>query len=116
MATPTALTAPTAPTAVTVVNAPTATARAGSRRRLVRGALAVLAAVLALLGSWALLRTGVQVDAWPSFLPDADSTSITRYSGPWITAAAAAALVAGLLLLMGTTDLVRYRRSTRLSV
>jgi len=72
--------------------------------------------VLALIGSWFLLRSGVQVDTWPAFLTGADSTSITRYSGPWITAAAAALLVAGLLLLLGTVDLVRYRRSVRLSV
>jgi len=87
----------------------------GSRRQLVRGALAVVVAVLALVGSWALLRHGIQADDWPSFLADSGTTSITRYSGPWITAAAAAALVAGLLLLLGAVDLVRYRRSSRSS-
>jgi len=102
-------------TAPTATAAPTRTTTARSRRRLLWGALAVVAAVAALFGSWALLRTGIQVDTWPSFLTDGGSTSITRYSGPWITAAAAAALVAGLLLLMGALDLVRYRRSARLS-
>ena len=88
---------------------------AAPKRWLLRAALAFAAAVLAVVGSWLLLRTGVQVDTWPAFLPDAGPTSITRYSGPWITAAAAAALVSGLMLLLGSVDLVRYRRSARLS-
>ena len=94
---------------------PTGAPSAGSKRWLLRAALAVAVAVLALIGSWFLLRNGVQVDTWPSFLPDAGSTSITRYSGPWISAAAGALLLAGLLLLLGSVDLVRYRRSARLS-
>ena len=106
-------------TAASGTTAPTATAAptgTRSRGRPLRGALAVVAALAALLGSWTLLRAGVRVDTWPSLLTDEGSTSITRYSGPWITAAAAAALAAGMLLLMGAVDLVRYRRSARLSV
>jgi len=114
-AVPTEQTVPVLPSGPTAPDVPGGTASAGSRRRLRRAALAIGAAVLALVGSWSVLRTGVQVDTWPAFLPDAGSTSITRYSGPWITAAAAALLVAGLLLLLGAVDLVRYRRSARLS-
>ena len=109
---------PTAPTEPAVPNGPavpTGASSAGSKRRLLRAALAIVVAVLALIGSWFLLRTGVQVDSWPPFLPDAGSTSITRYSGPWISTAAAVLLVAVLLLLLGSVDLVRYRRSARLS-
>ena len=76
----------------------------------------VVAAAAALVGSWFLLRSGIHVDTFPPFLAAAGPASVTRYSGPWITAAAAAALAAGLLLLLGAVDLVRYRRSTRPSV
>lgn len=109
---PTEQTVPTGPTGPAVQAWPSA---ADAKRWLLRAALAIAVAVLALIGSGFLMRTGVKVDTWPSFLPDAGSTSITRYSGPWISAAAAALLLAGLLLLLGSVDLVRYRRSARLS-
>ena len=118
---PTELPWPTGPTESVVSRGrtlpavPITPSSAGRKRWLLRAALAIVVAVLALVGSWVLLRAGVQVDTWPAFLPDAGSTSITRYSGPWISAAAAALLLAGLLLLLGSVDLVRYRRSARLS-
>jgi hypothetical protein len=59
---------------------PTGASSAGSKRWPLRAALAIAVAVLAMIGSWFLLRTGVQVDTWPSFLPDAGSTSITPSS------------------------------------
>lgn len=69
----------------------------------------VLAALL-LATAWFAARRGVITDTWPAFLPDTDSTSITRYSGPWLTAAAAAALGAGLSIMAMVRQIVR--RST----
>ena len=62
----------------------------------------VLAGVLALLflGLAALcVRRGIVTDTWPAFLPNTDSTSVTRYLGPWLTAAAIALLGAGLTFM-----------------
>lgn len=102
--------------AATTTSGSTARTAPPARRRLLRGLAAVVAAAAALVGSWFLLRSGIHVDTFPPLLAAAGPASVTRYSGPWITAAAAAALAAGLLLLLGAVDLVRYRRSTRPSV
>ena len=82
-----------------------------SPRRLFRGIIAGILAVLAGGGAWLLLRHGVRTDAFPPFLTDTDATAITRYSGPWITAAAGAALLAALLLLSAVLDLIRWSRT-----
>ena len=79
-----------------------------SPRQLVRAAAAGILAVLAGGAAWLLLRHGVRTDAFPPFLASTSSTPITRYSGPWITAAAGAALVAALLLLSALVDVVRW--------
>jgi hypothetical protein len=74
---------------------------------------AIAAAVLAALagaGAWLLLQHGVTTDPFPPFIDGAESTSITRYSGPWLTAAAGAALLAALLLLAAIVDLMRWSR------
>ena len=68
--------------------------------------VAALLAVLFLAAAWFAVRRGIITDTWPAFLPGTDSTSIIRYSGPWLTAAAAAVLGAGLsvmALLRGLT-------------
>lgn len=68
--------------------------------------VAALLAVLFLAAAWFAARRGIITDTWPAFLPGTDSTSIIRYSGPWLTAAAAAVLGAGLsvmALLRGLT-------------
>ena len=57
-------------------------------------------ALLFLALAWFAVRHGVLTDTWPAFLPGTDSTSITRYSGPWLTAAAVAVLGAGLSVLV----------------
>lgn len=57
-------------------------------------------ALLFLAVAWFAVRHGVLTDTWPAFLPGTDSTSITRYSGPWLTAAAVAVLGAGLSVLV----------------
>ena len=68
--------------------------------------VAALLAILFLAVAWFAARRGIITDTWPAFLPGTDSTSIIRYSGPWLTAAAAAVLGAGLsvmALLRGLT-------------
>lgn len=67
------------------------------RRTIVVGAGLV---VLFLAAAWFAVRQGIVTDTWPAFLPGTDSTTITRYSGPWLTAAAAAVLGAGLSALL----------------
>lgn len=86
------------------------TGRAG-QRLLLRSVLAAVAGALAAVGSWLLLRRGIVTDDYPAFLPGTDSTAITRYSGPWLTAAAAVGLVAALLVLWAGITLLRWRRS-----
>jgi len=61
--------------------------------------VAALLAVLFLAAAWFAARHGIVTDTWPAFLPGTDSTSITRYSGPWLTAAAGAVLGAGLSVM-----------------
>ncbi len=61
--------------------------------------VAALLAILFLAAAWFAARRGIITDTWPAFLPGTDSTSIIRYSGPWLTAAAAAVLGAGLSVM-----------------
>lgn len=85
---------------------------ARSRRvLLVRWVSCGVAALLAAVSSWLLLRNGIRTDAYPAFLPGTETTEITRYFGPWLTAAAGVALVGALLLLSAVFDLVRWYRS-----
>lgn len=74
--------------------------------------IAVLA-VLAGFGTWQLLQNGIRTDSFPPFIAGALSTPITRYSGPWLTAAAGAALVTALSLLFAVLDLRRWSRTRR---
>jgi hypothetical protein len=67
--------------------------------------VAALLAVLFLAAAWFAARRGIITDTWPAFLPGTDSTSIIRYSGPWLTAAAAAVLGAGLSVMALLRDL-----------
>jgi len=66
---------------------------------LLRTVVAGLLALMFLLAAGVAARRGIIADTWPAFLPGTDSTSITRYSGPWLTAAAAAVLGAGLSIM-----------------
>ena len=88
--------------------APTARSR---RVLLIRSICAAVAAAVAAICSWLLLQNGIRTDAYPAFLPGTENTEITRYSGPWLPAAAGVALVAALLLLSAGLDLVRWYRS-----
>ena len=88
--------------------APTARSR---RVLLIRSICTAVAAAVAAICSWLLLQNGIRTDAYPAFLPGFENTEITRYSGPWLTAAAGVALVAALLLLSAGLDLVRWYRS-----
>lgn len=85
----------------------------GTPRLMLRGIISALLAVLAGAAAWLLLRHGIRTDDFPPFLADTPSTPITRYSGPWITAAAGAALVAALLLMSAVLDAVRWSRAVR---
>lgn len=80
-------------------------ARRGSRPIVVSAVLMVLF----LAAAWFATRRGILTDTWPAFLPNTDSTAITRYSGPWLTAAAGALLGAGLSAMA----LVRAVRTSR---
>lgn len=91
---------------------PAPAAVSGTTGRRLLGVLALLGALAALAAGWLLVRGGIRVDEFPPYLPDSSATPITRYSGPWITAAAGAVLIAGLLVLLGAAELLRGRRST----
>jgi hypothetical protein len=82
-----------------------------SPRQLLRAVIAGILAVLAGAVAWLLLRHGVRTDSFPPFLTGSQATPITRYSGPWITAAAGAALLAALLLLSALFDAIRWSRA-----
>jgi hypothetical protein len=70
-------------------------------------------AVLAAAAAWFLLRHGIRTDDFPPFIDGQPSTPITRYSGPWLTAAAGMALLAATFLLFAVIDLVRWTRAKR---
>ena len=82
-------------------------------RRLLRAAIALVLAVLAAIAAWFLLRHGIRTDDFPPFIDGQQATPITRYSGPWLTAAAGMALVAALLLLFAAVDLLRRPRENQ---
>jgi hypothetical protein len=79
-----------------------------TRRLLLRAVIAGILALLSAPAAWFLLRHGIRTDDFPPFIDSQQSTPITRYSGPWLTAAAAMALVAALFLLFAVVDLVRW--------
>ena len=81
-----------------------------ARRRLFRAVIAMVLAVVTAVAAWMFLRHGIRTDEFPPFIDGQQSTPITRYSGPWLTAAAAMALVAALFLLFAVVDLVRRSR------
>ncbi len=83
----------------TQVGAETGTDAAGPVRGLGQIIVAGALALLFLAAAWFAVRRGIVTDTWPAFLPGTDSTAITRYSGPWLTAAAAAVLGAALCVL-----------------
>jgi len=93
----------------------TAAGAGAGNRRLIRGVGAAVLAVAAGLAAWWLLVRGVSTDDFPPFLDSQSATPITRYSGPWLTAAAGAALVAALLVLAALFDLVRWSRARTVS-
>ena len=80
--------------------------------RLPRAIAAGVLGILAAGAAWWLLQHGINTDTFPPFVDGAESTTITRYSGPWLTAAAGAALAAGLLVLSAVLDLLRWSRRT----
>ncbi len=77
-------------------------------RWLIRSIAAVVAGAVAAAAAVLLGRNGIRTDTFPPFLDGTSSTTITRYSGPWLTAAAGAALLAALLLLSAVRDLRRW--------
>ncbi len=85
--------------------------RAGAAGSLVRAVIAVVACIVSAVVAVLLVRHGIRTDEFPPFLPGTSETPITRYSGPWITAGAGAALLAVLFLLFTVVDVVRWSRS-----
>lgn len=83
------------------------------RKSLTRAIGVAILAVLAGLGAWQFLRNGIRTDFFPPFIAGAGSTPISRYSGPWLAAAAGAALVAALSALFAVLDLLRWSRARR---
>ena len=82
--------------------------RAGSA---LRAGVALVASIASAVSALLLVRNGIRSDEFPPFLPGTTETPITRYSGPWITAGAGAALLAVLFLLFAVVDIVRWSRS-----
>ncbi|MGS0687590.1 hypothetical protein ACVBEQ_20935 [Nakamurella sp. GG22] len=82
--------------------------RAGSA---LRAGVAFVASIASAVSALLLVRNGIRTDEFPPFLPGTTETPITRYSGPWITAGAGAALLAVLFLLFAVADIVRWSRS-----
>ncbi len=78
-----------------------------------RAVAACVLAVLCAVGAWLLVQGAVHTDIFPPFVAGTSSTSIKRYSGPFLTAAAGAALLAALLLVAAVTDLRRHGRYSR---
>lgn len=102
------------PDAATGVQPETSSADAGADAELDRAArtrlvVSLVAAVVLLAAAAWCTRRGIVTDTWPAFLPDTDSTQITRYEGPWLTAAAVALLGAGLAVMAAVRNL-RGRR------
>jgi hypothetical protein len=84
---------------------------------LIRVLVAAVATIGLSTAAVLLYRHGVRPDPFPSVVTGTP-TVITRYSGPWIGASAAAALLAGLALTSCCVDLfrwVRLRRARRTS-
>jgi len=91
----------------------TAKTTAVRRKSLVRAiGLALLAGLSGLAGAL-LLQRGIISDQFPPVLSNQQYATITRYSGPWLTAAAGAALLSGLLLLAAGVQLARWFQRSR---
>lgn len=84
---------------------------AGRTGSLVRALVALVVSVAAAVVALLLVRYGIRTDEFPPFLAGTSQTPITRYSGPWITAGAGAALMSALFLLFAVVDAVRWARS-----
>jgi hypothetical protein len=78
---------------------PAAAVSAGPRRARGGWVPAAGLAVLFVVAAVVMARQAVVTDLYPPFLPGGQPTSITRYSGPWLTGAAAAVLAAGVSAL-----------------
>ena len=106
----------TAPQAA--VDVPMSAAAAGRAAGDVSTVLAirVLVAAVATIGlstaAILLYRHGVRPDHFPTGITGLDAV-VTRYSGPWIGAAAATALLAALSLTSCIVDLFRWARLRR---
>lgn len=81
---------------------------------VLRISLAALAAMGCLIGAVLAYRYALRPTDWGVFIEGDGSTIITRYSGPWLGAAAGLALLAGLLVVSLTTDSVRLHRLRRI--
>ncbi len=92
---------------------PDGAARDVSAVLLVRVVLAGVATVLLAVAAALLFRHGVRSNDFPPYATGATRTVIQRYSGPWIGAAALAALLAGLCLTSCGADLLRRIRLQR---
>ena len=108
--------APALPVAAADTESSSLTQRRRPRTLLIRATIGVILAVLATVAAWLLLRHGIRTDDFPPFLEGVQSTPITGYSGPWLTAAAAVALAAGLLLVFACRDLIRWSRARKASL
>lgn len=78
---------------------------------LIRGILAGVATVALIVAAVLLFRHGIRSNDFPAYATGTTRTVIQRYSGPWIGAAALAALLAGLCLTSCGADLFRRVRA-----
>lgn len=80
---------------------------------LIRAVLTGLATAALIVAAVLLFRHGIRSNDFPAYASGTTRTVIQRYSGPWIGAAALAALLAGLCLISCGADLFRRIRLPR---
>ncbi|SDO95277.1 hypothetical protein SAMN04515671_2459 [Nakamurella panacisegetis] len=80
---------------------------------LVRAIVAGTATIALLMVAGLLFAHGVRDDTFPPYLSGTKSTTIVRYSAPWIAGAAGCALLAGLAFVSFGVDLFRHLRLQR---
>ncbi|WP_230313449.1 hypothetical protein [Nakamurella alba] len=78
----------------------------------VRSALALVGAVACVVGAVLLYRHAISPHTFPAFVAGTDSTTIDRWSGPWLAGAGGVLLLGCLLATQGVVDLVRRIRLT----
>jgi hypothetical protein len=80
---------------------------------LIRALVGAFATVVLLAGAVLLFRHGIRSDTFPPYVSGTTSSTVVRYSAPWIAGAGGAALLAGLSFVSFSVDLFRRIRLQR---